>query len=165
MKALTLYQPWASLIAESVKDKETRSWPASKDVWGERVAIHAGKSKQPLSRVMATALLEPLRKKQGLAKLDDVTESVPYGAVVATARLQYCVKVTGEDVQVRESGTYTAARDPDGRLYAIKVDPYGDFAVGRWIWKFTDIEKLDEPIEIGGRQRLWNLPKEVEELL
>ena len=42
MKALTLHQPWASLIACGAKRIETRSWPPPKSLIGKRIAIHAG---------------------------------------------------------------------------------------------------------------------------
>ena len=43
MYAITLHQPWASLIALGVKTVETRSWPASARLVGQTIAIHAGK--------------------------------------------------------------------------------------------------------------------------
>ena len=43
MRALTLYQPWATLIAEGYKHFETRSWRPPAVRMGERIAIHAGK--------------------------------------------------------------------------------------------------------------------------
>jgi len=42
MKAITLYQPWASLIAEGYKTIETRQHDRFKDLKGRRIAIHAG---------------------------------------------------------------------------------------------------------------------------
>ena len=66
MKAITLWQPWASLcviprpidpatfstfggaIPLPFKTIETRSWPAPKSLIGQRIAIHAAKRK-PLS--------------------------------------------------------------------------------------------------------------------
>ena len=39
MKALTVRQPWASLIALGVKTIETRSWRAPKALIGERIAM------------------------------------------------------------------------------------------------------------------------------
>jgi hypothetical protein len=39
-KALSLWQPWASLIVLGHKDKETRSWPTS---YRGRLWIHATK--------------------------------------------------------------------------------------------------------------------------
>ena len=43
MKALTLIQPWAALIASGVKLIENRTWRAPADLIGQRIAIHAGK--------------------------------------------------------------------------------------------------------------------------
>lgn len=40
MKALTLHQPWASLIAAGVKTIETRSWSTR---YRGPLAVHAGK--------------------------------------------------------------------------------------------------------------------------
>ena len=44
MKALTLYEPWASLIAIGAKQFETRSWPATRTAIGDVVAIHWGQA-------------------------------------------------------------------------------------------------------------------------
>ena len=43
MYAITLHQPWASLIALRLKTVETRSWPAPARLVGQTVAGHAGK--------------------------------------------------------------------------------------------------------------------------
>ena len=43
MKAKTLYQPFATLIAEGLKTIETRSKPPPRSLIGHRIAIHAGK--------------------------------------------------------------------------------------------------------------------------
>ena len=40
MKALSLWQPWASLIAAGVKKVETRHWPTA---YRGPIAIHAAK--------------------------------------------------------------------------------------------------------------------------
>ena len=42
MRALTIRQPWASLIAHGVKHIETRTRPAPKAMIGQHFAIHAG---------------------------------------------------------------------------------------------------------------------------
>lgn len=43
MRALTVKQPWASLIANGTKQIENRTYPVPKTVRGHKVAIHAGK--------------------------------------------------------------------------------------------------------------------------
>ncbi len=42
MKALTVRQPWASLIVLGIKTIETRSWKLPAAMVGQRIAIHAG---------------------------------------------------------------------------------------------------------------------------
>lgn len=55
MKALSLHQPWASLIAEGVKTIETRSWRAPQSMVGQRFAVHAAK-RMPEPRVFDEAV-------------------------------------------------------------------------------------------------------------
>ena len=41
MKAITIKQPWASLIVHGIKDIENRTWPCPKKYLGQRVLIHS----------------------------------------------------------------------------------------------------------------------------
>ncbi len=41
MKAITVKQPWASLIVHGIKDIENRTWPCPNKYIGQRVLIHA----------------------------------------------------------------------------------------------------------------------------
>ena len=41
MKAITIKQPWASLIVHGIKDNENRTWPCPDKYIGQRVLIHA----------------------------------------------------------------------------------------------------------------------------
>lgn len=43
MKVITLWQPWATLIAEGYKTIETRTHDRFKKLVGQRIGIHAGK--------------------------------------------------------------------------------------------------------------------------
>lgn len=74
MKALTICQPYADMIARGEKIIENRSWPT---LHRGHLAIHAGKSR---------------------AWMDDEDAStrpnMAFGAVVAIARLVDCVRVT-----------------------------------------------------------------------
>ena len=56
MKALTIMQPWASLIACGAKTIETRSWPTK---YRGPIAIHAG---------MKDPCKIPLLEKEGFEK-------------------------------------------------------------------------------------------------
>ena len=41
MKAISIKQPWASLIAHGIKDIENRTWKCPQKYIGQRVLIHA----------------------------------------------------------------------------------------------------------------------------
>jgi len=77
MKAITLYQPWASLIALGKKNIETRSWNT---YYRGPLAIHAGKGTTSESRNIA--------ELAGL-KLSEL----PRGVIVAVADIVHVDKV------------------------------------------------------------------------
>lgn len=56
MKAITLHQPWASLIACGAKPYETRSFPPPAGLIGRRIAIHAAARKVCLDELSADLL-------------------------------------------------------------------------------------------------------------
>lgn len=58
MKALTIWQPWASLIMAGAKPFEFRGYRAPRFVIGERIVVHAGV--RPCKREEVTDLLERL---------------------------------------------------------------------------------------------------------
>ena len=45
MKALTIWQPWASLIMAGAKPYEFRGWRAPRSIIGQRIVIHAAARK------------------------------------------------------------------------------------------------------------------------
>ena len=56
--ALTIWQPWASLIAAGAKPYEWRGWPAPRRLIGQRIAVHAGARKVVVGEISET-LKEP----------------------------------------------------------------------------------------------------------
>ena len=44
MKAISIKQPWASLIAHGIKDIENRTWSCPQKYIGQRVLIHVSKT-------------------------------------------------------------------------------------------------------------------------
>jgi ASCH domain len=87
IKAISLHQPWASLIASQHKHYETRSWPIS---YRGTIAIHAAKK---------------FHNDHRLLRLLGITESeVPLGAVVAIASLTDCIQMDANFI-ASQSGT------------------------------------------------------------
>lgn len=156
MKALTLYQPWASLIACGVKTIETRSWATN---YRGPIAIHAAKTVPPRWWPQGNALFD--RFKDDLRKVGVVVEQagqidlqLPYGAIVAVAELYDCWPTTGPahlDAGPRGLIEVSAANEATG-----------NFGPGRFGWLLRKVRALDLPIACRGMQGLWTLPDEIE---
>ncbi|WP_331281011.1 ASCH domain-containing protein [Brevibacillus thermoruber] len=86
MKAITIHQPWATLIALGEKRFETRSWATK---YRGPLAIHAGKK---VDRDACEA--EPIRSV--LAKHGYTADNLPTGVILAVGEMVDCLEVTGE---------------------------------------------------------------------
>ena len=84
-KALTVFQPYATLLVMGLKRVENRSWPTQ---FRGRVAIHAGKQMQIRDYTSARDYLETLAVGQG-HKLPAFID-LPRGAVVGSVDLWDC---------------------------------------------------------------------------
>jgi len=128
-KALTIWQPWASLIAAGLKEYETRSW-ATKHRGA--LAIHAAKRWTWAERDFANLLAARYPNE-----MRGVPPALPTGAVLGIARLIDCV--------------------PAGELRLPDFErAVGDFAPGRFAWRLEIVEVFAEPVPVRGRQGLWN---------
>ncbi|WP_138756472.1 ASCH domain-containing protein [Paenibacillus sinopodophylli] len=138
MKAITIIQPWATLIAIGAKKYETRSWPTKHR--GE-LAIHAGK------KIDFNACREP-EIRAALEEWGFTEFNLPTGAVVATAQLENCLKSVD---------TWTDGYELEGKrlVYSPEYE-FGDFTPGRYAWEMSDVKQLKEPIKAKGQQGLWN---------
>jgi len=97
VKALTLWQPYASLCALGVKTIKTRSWPAPKALIGQRIAIHAA-TRTANNRVTAPACMN-YRHLRWATRLENDADkhrdgTVLYGTRNPMARLTPAAVVT-----------------------------------------------------------------------
>lgn len=131
MKALTLHQPWAWLVAEGLKQYETRSWATS---YRGPLAIHAGKRK-PKVEECSGEILVALRSIHPCASA--ALLSLDRGAVVCIVDLVECIPVERLD------------------QIDISIDrAFGNFTPGRFAWKLANVRKI-EPVAVRGAQGLW----------
>ncbi len=134
MKAITVRQPWASLIAAGYKRVETRSWATG---YRGPLAIHAAKGLPTRTR-MRTEEREFAEQERALGRLP---RRIPFGAVVATVYL------------ARVMPTESAISIVSG------LERYlGDFSPGRFAWFLEDARPLDDPAPIRGALGLWEWP-------
>lgn len=135
MKALTISQPFASLIASGEKWVENRSWFCRHR---GPLAIHAGKGTQYLTRTQ-------LRR-------------FPTGAVVAVADVVACLLLetaregTARAVQPREVQLLEAAGLTLEELLA------HEHAEGPYCIVLANVRRLAEPVPCRGKQGLWDWP-------
>lgn len=86
MKALTIHQPWAWLIAAGHKDIENRVWPAPCSLIGSTIVIHAGLTRDEFGYSTARNIL----LSTGTFGMPE-PEELAYGAAIGTARIIGCV--------------------------------------------------------------------------
>ena len=148
MKALTLHQPWASLIVRGYKRLETRSWAPPKKLIGDRIAIHAA---QHVDIDRAIEFWWEL----GIDRAPWAARAMPRGVIVCTAKLAGAYRVASVygDGQWRSYEMVPGSADHYGMQS--KIDDYGDFSPGRWLWRLDDVIREKPPIPAKGRQRLW----------
>ena len=149
MKVITLWQPWATLVALGVKVHETRSWSTK---YRGPLAIHA--AKRPMDQD-GRRLLDDLYAFE-LVDANDVANAagflVPHGAIVCTVNL-----VSVEPAR-RVSRRYVGYVDTH---LADKM--CGDFDPGRFAWRLGNVRRCDVPHK--GTQGIRDLPEHTARLV
>lgn len=141
MKALTIHQPWASLLVWGKKKYETRDWK-----WKYRglIAIHAGK--EPLSPLESYYdILCAL--KEDTANFNEPYFDSTFGKIIAIATLKDIHLMTRQLI------------NKQSHLERL----CGYWEPGRYAWEFTDIKSLSEPIPVRGMPGLWDVPHEIQQ--
>lgn len=144
MKALTLWQPWASLIALKAKRHETRSW---KTDYRGPLAIHA--AKRPIRGDEITTEIDAELVRQ-LGPGEPWRNVLPVGRILAVCELT-AIFPTG---QLAFDGFKAGEPSIDA-----SEKPFGDYTPGRFAWRLENIVALDAdrlPI-VKGQMGLWNL--------
>lgn len=131
MKAISLWQPWASAIALGHKRIETRHWSTS---YRGPIAIHAAKRWTRDERDYADAFAHFMPMPHGY----------PLGSIVATATL-YDVRRT----------------EVLAPMISAREDQLGNYSPERFGWLLGDIQALAIPIPFLGRQGLFDIPDDL----
>lgn len=137
--AISLTQPWATLMALGLKRIETRSWPTR---YVGPVALHAATRFDTAYRDLCEQ--EPFRS----ALLSDpclnprkpLAQQLPRGKVLALARLDRWELVT-----------------PETELPEEPERSFGNYAWGRYLFHFTHLHPLEEPFDAQGALGIWPL--------
>ena len=134
MKALSIKEPYATLILDGVKRIETRSWKTNHR--GD-LLIHASSCKIP----------KEYRDNKELMKLVDGRE-MNYGKLICKCKLIDCVEMTQEfiDEVAKNHNEFVS----------------GFYEVGRYAWILDDIKPIDK-VDAKGRLGVWHYYRRVNE--
>jgi hypothetical protein len=133
MKALSLTQPWASLVAFRAKRIETRSWES---LYRGPLAIHAPKGFPRWAKEFS--------KEPPVGVLLGPDYEYPRGKVLCIVKLMGCRRT--DDVR--------------GQLSAQELS-FGDYSDGRFAWFLEFVELVEEQPEATGHLGLWNWSREL----
>lgn len=133
MKALTIWQPYASLIGAGIKKMETRSWYTT---YRGPILIHSGQ--RPMRWILKHSAEEALDVAIETFGMDEFMK-LPTGRAICVVDLVACKKMTEE---------FIAQQDP-------KEIAVGDWQPGRYAWILKNPRPV-EPVELLGKQGLWN---------
>lgn len=132
MKAISLWQPWASalMLGPAWKHHETRHWETR---YRGRVMIHAAKR---WTRDEVWALSE--LRRAGFPLLGPL----PLGAILGYADLVACMPTDALNPTVRDRAA-------------------GDWSTGRYAWQFERHVLFAQPIPYRGAQGFFDVPGEL----
>ena len=187
LRALTIRQPWASLIAHRAKTVETRSRPTS---YRGPVLIHAGASADTWNELDAPSLASERGTIDAVLRAFDLIRpdgswfspfvdrdaidlgpdlSLPLGAVVAVANLVDCVPIVRDHEM---ASAPFAFENFEGDVFALDAGqyehvrrgegPFGDYRPGRFALLLADVARLPEPVPARGQQAVpWRVPADL----
>ena len=129
MKAITIYQPWATLIAHGHKQFETRSWATR---YRGNIAIHASKRWTKVEQRWAIAY------SKMYPDLAPILNDMPFGAVIVACKLVDCIptEIVRDELTNREK-------------------MFGNYQDKRFAWKFEIVKYPPSPIIATGQQGIW----------
>lgn len=137
MKAISIKQPWASLIVHGIKPIENRTWKCPEKYIGQRVLIHA--SKTPHFKINLTD--EQMKAAFELIAKKSCVESWDFGAIIGSVVIKECV-----------------VNHPS--IWAEKSELGQDEWTGEWLkpiynWVLESPTLYEEPIPAKGNLSFW----------
>ena len=139
MKAISIWQPWASALFTPLKKIETRHWSAPLGLVGQRFAIHAAKKRDGDGVDFWDSL--DMHERDEFARVGfESFYDLPFGALIGSVVLEKC-------------------RPTEELCISPGTDEYewGNHARGRFGWVLKDPIRFEVPISCVGRQGFFNV--------
>ena len=136
MKAISIRQPWAYLIAAGIKDIENRTWKCPGKYIGERVLIHASKTQYETPMYLLTDEQYDSIKQE---KRIEINNSLEYGCIIGSIEIVDCV--------VNHTSIWAEKTNLPEQLSNECI----------WNWVLANPILFDEPIHnVKGKLGFWN---------
>lgn len=162
MKTLSLWQPWATLIAIGAKQYETRSWGTS---YRGPLVIHAAKSEQGL-RDFAAEVFSVRQMGQSLERFplvkflpgvlsphmplkDHSLRNLPRGAAICVVDVVDCIRMTDDFIASMTE----------------QEQAFGLWQPGRYAWHLSNPRRFYAPIPMRGSQGLFESAPPLKDLV
>ncbi len=142
LRALSVKDPWATLIAIGAKQIETRSYRTR---YRGPISIHSSKAFRREDQEFCSQ--EPVCSALERAGIYSPA-GIPRGGIIAVAEIVGCDRVP----DVSDWERYV----PDQPERS-----FGFYFPGRWMWRLANVRRLAEPVPSRGLLGLWRLPTPV----
>ena len=149
MKAISIKQPYASLIVEGIKDIENRTWQCPKKYIGQRVLVHASSAKSDhiIRRVLNDSQYSEFIKRFGHSGLDFLE---PKGAIIGSVEIVDCV-INHQGIWAEKTHIYN---DIEFELFGGSDNPI-------YNWILANPIKFPKPIPAKGKLGFWESECEI----
>lgn len=129
-KIITLWQPWASLIALGYKRYETRSWKTN---YRGEFAIHAAKRKVSLDELAKISY-----DSVGHFDYSELTSmDFPLGVIVAKCELTHCSTMLNSPMSGASASNIVISS------VSVLERAVGDWQSGRFAWKLDNVSAVN----------------------
>lgn len=147
MKAISIKQPWASLIVHGIKDIENRTWKCPEKYIGQRVLVHA--SGKPLQCI---GFLDSILKNEHISALPKDKEFEAYGfevgAIIGSVKIVGCT-VNHSSIWAEKTPDYVTGTPADVHKFVT-----GEKVIYNWI--LAEPILFEVPIPAKGKLSFWD---------
>lgn len=137
MKAISLLQPWASLVIMGVKTIETRSWNTK---YRGKILIHASLGKT--GSIFASS--------GWFKKYIPHFKELPFGAIIGSVNVVDVILI--EDLGMKDDLINKLTKEEKA---------FGDYTSGRYAWLLSDPKPLKVPVKARGMLSIWEYPDQL----
>lgn len=148
MRAISLTQPWATLMASDAKRYETRDWRTRERGW---IAIAASKGfppderelclTEPFKSAILTAGYWKIAPSLGGSKGRTSPPYLPLGVIVCLVKLVDCIATAADGAAQRLTRRPSVEPAPHEQ-------EFGNYAPGRYVFITRDVLRLRKPVPV-----------------